>query len=119
MERPTGSSNHRGSDDLDTQLAALTAVVEHGFEHQRRVDFERHAENRERLKIIEALQRETNGRVNKHDVQIMQLLDKSRQSEDDVHEALTFKTAARYIAAVGASIATTWWVLTVLLNFHR
>src|SRR6187397_683646 len=90
----------------------------------------RHSENVDRLTRIESEVRATNGRVNRHDSEIMSLkIEQERlarakatdkQEQQDIENApMSFKSVRAIIGYVAAAIGAVYYIMTNVAGFHR
>ncbi len=91
---------------------------------------ERHAENSARLMRIEAEVRATNGRVSRHDAEILSLkLAQERGERDDAsaikaqadleNAPLSLKSGKALVAMFAAALGALWFLMTQVWGFHR
>lgn len=91
---------------------------------------ERHSENVDRLTRIESEVRATNGRVNRHDSEIMSLKIEQerlarakatdRQEQQDMENSpMSFKSARAIIGYIAAAVGAFYMLLTQIMGFHR
>ena len=91
---------------------------------------ERHIETVDRLTRIETEVRATNGRVNRHDAEIMSLkieqerLARSKATDRQEHQdmensPISFKSARAIIGYIAAAIGTFYIVMTQILGYVR
>lgn len=98
---------------------------------------ERHAENRLRHDRQELLLEKINGRLNRHDTEILgikieqervarlanadaaqELLDQKRDADLE-HAPLSFKSAKAIVTMVSGACVIVWFLLTQVLGYHK